>query len=144
MTMPHERMRAIRCGFETLNEAVSAIELSEDLRQKVKAVLQRYPSATQLKDLLTQDGATLPTDWGEALNSARSILNTLHLRGSGDRLGWSAEGALRHFPDAGDVAHFLTTPTLPNWLEPEATVIVPGELDPVSRGQNRLRKFWKS
>jgi hypothetical protein len=71
MTMPDERMRAIRYGFETLNEAVCDNTLPQALRDGAQSVLRRYPTSAQLEELLAHDAATLPPDWGEALNDAR-------------------------------------------------------------------------
>jgi len=61
MTMPHERMRSIRFGHETLNEAVSDNTLPQALRQRAETLWQLYPTSAQLEAHLTRDAATLPS-----------------------------------------------------------------------------------
>jgi hypothetical protein len=109
MTMPDERMRAIRFGFETLNDAACDKTLPPALRERAQVLLQSYPRTAQLEALLTHEGATLPSEWGEALNAARSFFKEMrrHPEATEAQI-WSVTGTLRHFPDEGDIEHFMT------------------------------------
>ena len=62
MTMPDERMRARRFGWETLNEVVGDNNLPAATRQRAQSVLQHYPRTADLMRLLTAERATLPRD----------------------------------------------------------------------------------
>jgi hypothetical protein len=120
MTMPDERMRAIRFGFETLTEAVCDNTLPQALRDRAQSVLRRYPTTAQLEELLTHDSATLPPDWGEALNDARCFFHELRRRPDAtEAQSWSIAVTLRHFPDEGNIKHFVSVATLQEWFELE-------------------------
>jgi hypothetical protein len=120
MTMLDERMRAIRFGLETLNEAVCDNTLPQTFRERAQSVLRRYPTTAQLEELLTHDAATLPPQWGEALNDARCFFNELRRRPDATEAQiWSVTVTLRHFPDEGNIKHFQSGPPLQHWLEPE-------------------------
>jgi hypothetical protein len=83
-------------------------------------LLPRYPTTAQLDEVLAQDRATLPPRWGHALEDARSLHQEVRLHPAATRaLVSSITGTLRHFPETGDIKHFVTTAVLPDWLEPE-------------------------
>jgi hypothetical protein len=79
MTLPVERMRAIRFGFEMFNDAVCDHELPPAMRQRAQLVLEHYPHNSDLEEHLTRDRATLPSKWVAVLIDARMLLVDLHL-----------------------------------------------------------------
>lgn len=48
MTMPSERIRALRWAGEFLLEAVDVPGLPQDLKRQIKAILRHYPSASDI------------------------------------------------------------------------------------------------
>ena len=121
MTMPTERMRAVRFGMEMLNETASNAELPLEVRQRAKQVLQRYPSPAELGVLLTREHATLPPEWAAALNDARTFLVDLRRRpDSTEVMRWGVTVTLRHFPDAWEIEHVCRFACLAEWIAPES------------------------
>jgi hypothetical protein len=121
MTMPMERMRAIRFGFEMLDEAVHDNELPLAIRQRAQSVLHHYPRPAELEELLTRDPAPLPQKWASALIDARTLLVDLHRQpGSTAMTRWSVTVTLRHFPHECDIWYFARAPDLAEWFQPEA------------------------
>lgn len=55
MTMPHERMRAIRWGCELLGVLEADIELLEAHREAARRIVASYPSPNDFSELLQQD-----------------------------------------------------------------------------------------
>jgi hypothetical protein len=60
MTMPDERMRALRFGGEMLNEVVDDNSLPVATRQRAQSALKHYPRTADLMRLLTAQRPTLP------------------------------------------------------------------------------------
>lgn len=121
MTMPTERMRAVRFGMEMLQEAVSDPELSRQIRQRADQLLRRYPSPAKLEALLSREHVSLPIEWAEALNSARAFLMELRSQpGTTAVMRRSVEVTLRHYPDEFGIEHLVRHGVLAEWFAPES------------------------
>ncbi|MBT9508194.1 BPSL0761 family protein [Rhodoferax sp.] len=49
MTMPHERTRAVRYGWEYLIELQESGNITEDQRHQIESILRHYPSGGEIK-----------------------------------------------------------------------------------------------
>ena len=99
MTMPKERMRAIRFGLEMLDEAVRDDDLPPEARQRAELAIQDYPRASELAALLMDARNTLPSRWASALTGARSLfVDMLRLPGATEARTRALMATLRHFP----------------------------------------------
>ena len=118
--MPDERMRAVRFGWETLNEVVGDNSLPAATRQRAQSVLQHYPRTADLMQLLKAERATLPPDWAAALIAAQALLKNLRRQsGTTDTLRRSIDVTLRHFPDDGLIELLASSQHFTEWLQPE-------------------------
>lgn len=55
MTMPHERTRSLRWGFEFLGEMLSDMTIDESMRATAQRLLLTYPRPERRRWLLPED-----------------------------------------------------------------------------------------
>ena len=121
MTMPTERMRAIRWGRQLLQRIAADPSVSEGLRQRAAAVLPEYPEGDALSRLVTELAPALPRTFAAALSEAVKVFNQVHMLGIGSEETRSElMRALRHFPD-GSMIVLMERGTLglESFLSPE-------------------------
>lgn len=84
MTMPHERMRALRWGYELLQEMGQDESLPEDVRERAGDLLVVYPRPEALAQHVSDGGGRLPKTWGDAMAEARDLFESIafNLQGS--------------------------------------------------------------
>lgn len=100
MTVPTERMRALRWGGELLAELYEHGTLDTEFSERIANVLLIYPGPNALKDLVRSDVAVMPTTWAEAIESAGRLLEELQISGqASEDLRRKLRITLRHYPD---------------------------------------------
>ena len=100
MTMPHERTRSLRWGFEFLGEMLADETIDDSIRTNAERLLLTYPRPETILEMIEADAPGLPQAAIEALVEASALWT--RLRGSGQ----GAEGTRhtlmfvqRHFPE---------------------------------------------
>ncbi len=123
MTTPSERMRALRWGWELLGTLQHDELVPPALAQRAEKIAQRYPTPAALTELLKSDNPSLPDDFGETLNTARSLFQEVQFgTGGKPQTRRDAMFTLRHFPLTGSAAWAaagLRTGMLFTWIEAE-------------------------
>lgn len=123
MTMPHERMRALRWGWELLASLRTDSSIPHALVERAVNLAQTYPTPTALTLMLEADRPQFPEGFGESVDGARALFEEIQSEGYG-----SAETrrdtlyTLRHFPLRGASARAADAAllgSLKNWLAPE-------------------------
>lgn len=100
MTVPSERMRALRWGGELLAEMQQHGALSFEFRERIAHVMLAYPEPRALTDLVQSDLAVMPTAWADAIESAGRLLEEVQISGQGSEdLKYKLRSTLRHYPD---------------------------------------------
>lgn len=123
MTMPAERMRSLRWGHELLSAIQADVTLSESVRVRAAELLDHYPSARSLHDLLTVGARALPAAWADSIEAARLLFEELQFSGGGTtETRRHLLYTRRHFPLRGS-AHAVARPgpcgNLAEWIAPE-------------------------
>ena len=120
MTMPNERMRALRWGGELLDEIGLDETLPDALRVRARALRPVYPRPEALEQLLIEEALGLPEIWGNALRGAMDLFQDvrLGLHGS-EATRRSLLYTLRHFPEKREIPSDIGRVPLGWWLEPE-------------------------
>lgn len=99
MTVPSERMRALRWGGELLAEMQQHCALSFEFRERIAQVMLTYPEPSALTDLVQSDLAVMPTAWADAIESAGRLLEEVQISGQGSEdLKYKLRSTLRHYP----------------------------------------------
>jgi hypothetical protein len=102
MTMPIERTRSLRWGFELLTTLADDNEVPIDLRERAQLLMTTYPSPEQVTQLISSNSAALPTGVGVAIEQARELFTDVQLtcRGAATTRR-DLQFTLRHFPLPG-------------------------------------------
>ena len=100
MTMPRERMRAIRWGGQLLQQIASDPAVSEALRQRAAEALLEYPDADALSRLVTDLASALPRTFAAALSEALKIFAQVDVLGNGSaETRDELKRTIKHFPE---------------------------------------------
>ena len=123
MTMPVERMRALRWGHELLSAIQGDVTLPESVRARANGLSDHYPSARSLHDLLTVRARALPAAWADSIEAAGHLFEELQFSGAGTtETRRHLLYTRRHFPSRG-AAQAVARPgqlgTLSDWIAPE-------------------------
>ena len=70
MTMPDERMRAVRWGAELLKQIASDTSLPDAMITTAKRIALSYPTPQALGERVRSAAASLPPEWTTALLEA--------------------------------------------------------------------------
>lgn len=119
MTMPNERMRALRWGSELLGELVLDTTLPEAIRVRARDLVPAYPVPQALEKLLADDTSALPQTWVAAMTDALDLFEEIRLGLHGSE---ETRESLRHFPDEGTIRLMGKAEKawpLAGWLAPE-------------------------
>jgi len=126
MTIPSERMRALRWGAELLREIVQDDQVDVGLRQRAEQLMPAYPTAEALLDLVLSDAPAMPMPWAESIEAARMLFRDLGLRGDGTGVTRrKLELTHRHFAEPGILHHWTKTAkgfSIQTWLLPEGNI----------------------
>lgn len=117
MTMPIERMRALRWGAEVLEELTRDEGLGPDTRLRAAEILAVYPDVKELARWVAEAKAGLPQGWVQAVVDAGEFFRTVSVSGRGS--GQSRQAlrfTLRHFPDEETIRLIGLSPRISEWL----------------------------
>ena len=104
MTMPNERMRALRWGREFLELLAEEEALDPAIREQVRSILPAYPVPGQLERLVADGALALPADAAVALQQAYLLFLRLDREdGCSDAVLYDRQCTVRHFPDTGAI-----------------------------------------
>lgn len=115
MTTPAERLRSLRCAEELLLRIAKDPATSESIRQEAHRLSRCLPAQEDLLRELATPGATLPSNWVEAIFDvgtflaglkrsdiveveARQLLQTVMRHYPTQRDGWSSASRLQTWP----------------------------------------------
>ena len=100
MTMPHERTRSLRWGFEFLGEMLSDETVEASIRATAQRLLLTYPRPEKILDLIEADAPGLSRTEIEALVEASALWACLRTSGQGsDGTRHTLMFVQRHFPE---------------------------------------------
>jgi hypothetical protein len=117
MTMPDERMRAVRWGGELLAQIASDGSLPDTTIESAKQIALIYPSPQLLEDRLHSGAAGLPPEWTAALYEALALFEKINCRIEGSaRTRTELKYTLRHFPDRVTIRVMSRATRLEEWL----------------------------
>lgn len=120
MTMPYERMRAMRWAFESLTKLATNELLARDLRDRAAELAGRYPSPSELLDSLSAtQSQSLPEGRGEAITQTFTLFTDIRSRVSDASVKREMLHVLRHHPDPQETATMLLSRNLQRWLARE-------------------------
>ena len=117
MTMPDERMRALRWGYEMLADLGNDEALPVSTRERAAALMAAYPDQASLEGLLRDERPSLQPKMGPALAKAGRLFLEVQRVGAGS--GETRRGlvyVLRHFPDATTIRLMGRHGALGQWI----------------------------
>lgn len=119
MTIPEERTRSLRFAHQTMREIVDDEQAPQEWRDKVAALLARYPSPQEVLELIQAEDPSWPPAVVEAISDAADLLDRIHRRGVGSpETRYALLVTLRHHPTRHEMTYFVTCP-VQEWLAPE-------------------------
>jgi len=120
MTMPHERLLAIRRGAATLAELATDVGLDESVRIRAQALQRRHPTQTRLDELLAS-GDPMSASMADALRDTFALLSDVRYSGTGsDAVRNAVVHTLLHYPNTMEVQALRQAADLRDWLTEEA------------------------
>lgn len=123
MTMPSERMRALRWGFEVLQEISDAAMVADSEKARAAELLNTYPTPSAVSSWIDEDVPCLPVEAAVVIDATGDLLRLiLRSKGCTEELRRSVIFTLRHFPEPGDAELWSTAcrgETIRMWLLPE-------------------------
>jgi len=123
MTLPLERTRSLRWGYEALQEIRDTDLVAGIQRARAIELLRAYPSPDAVLEWIRADAACMPADACLAIEQTGALLRSIWY--SDDcpaQLRRSLMFTLRHFPSIGDTKHWAMATghwTIRTWLLPE-------------------------
>ena len=117
MTMPDERMRAVRWGAELLEQIASDRSLPDAMITAAKRIALSYPTQQALGERVRSVAASLPPEWTTALLEALELFDEMR----GNALGSASTRShlmytLRHFPDKMTIRAMSRSSSMQEWL----------------------------
>jgi len=104
MTMPAERTRALRWGWELLSSMQERPGIPEDLRARAATIQQTYPAPGVVLRWIQDDIPRLPKEAAQGIDAAGSLFTDLrNVTELGDELHRDLLFLLRHYPSPGGV-----------------------------------------
>lgn len=99
MTMPVERTRALRWGWEVLSTMHERPGIPEDLRARAAAIAVTYPTPAAVLRWIQDDIPRLPNEAALCIDAAGSLFTDLrNMTDLGDDLRHELLVVLRHYP----------------------------------------------
>ena len=123
MTMPDERTRSLRWGYEFLSEIVADESIDKTMRARAQHLLLTYPPPEELRELIEADATSLSMVAAQCLADSAELFWDLQNSGQGSpESRKSIMYVRRHFP-APQIALGLGVASqsgrLSRWLLPE-------------------------
>jgi len=123
MTMPNERMRSLRWGWELLEAMQNDASLPVEIVQRAADLLLTYPAPDLLAALVGPTSRALPSTVASSIDAARELFQRVQYgaHGSAETRNY-AKFTLRHFPLRGEVVLAEDVPGLgglKSWLAAE-------------------------
>jgi hypothetical protein len=122
MTMPDERTRSLRWGFEFLGEMLSDETIEDSIRAAAQRLLLTYPRPEQILEWIEADAPGLPQAATEALVDASALWTRLQFSSQGTQeTRHTLMFVQRHFPEPWLSQMLGAAPIdgLRSWLLPE-------------------------
>lgn len=123
MTIPSERTRALRWGFEVLQEISVSAMVSDGEKARAAGLLDMYPTPSTVSSWIDEDVLCLPIEAAVAIEATGDLLRLiLRSKACTGELKRSVIFTLRHFPEPGDAERWSTVcggETIRMWLLPE-------------------------
>ena len=118
MTMPHERTRSLRWGWELLGAIADDPEIEESIKQLAALIKGAYPPPELIGHLIAAESAGLPPAAAQSIAKAAGLFTMLRLKLQGtEQIRHHLRFTLRHFPEATDVhLRQSISPLLPHGL----------------------------
>mgnify|MGYP000040504845 CR=1 FL=1 len=121
MTTPHERMRALRWGYELVHSVAIDESLPETLRSRALAVAVAvdYPAPEVIEQVRSEGLRGLEPSAVEAFCNARRLFQDVaRTKDLSDLRRRDVQGTLRHFdPDDSILRLLVRAEALRDWLE---------------------------
>jgi len=122
MTMPDERTRSLRWGFEFLGEMLADETIEDSLRAAAQRLLLTYPRPDQILEWIEADAPGLPQAAARALVEASELWTRLQFSRQGTQETRHAlRFVQRHFPEPwlSQLLGNASREGLRRWLLPE-------------------------
>lgn len=123
MTMPSERTRTLRWGFEVLQEISDAAMVTDREKARAAELLDTYPTPLAVSSWIDEDVPCLPVEAAVAIEATGDLLrDILRSEAFPADLRRSVMFTLRHFPEPGDAERWsrpCRDETIRAWLMPE-------------------------
>ena len=99
MTVPDERPRDLKWGFEQLHELVADSDGPSDLRERAARLADHYPTPAALDQLVSDNAQTMPRALADAIEGAGALFRDVQASCGGNvDTRKSVLYTLRHFP----------------------------------------------
>lgn len=122
MTVPSERTKSIRWGFEFLGELLLDSTVDDSIRAMAERVLVAYPPPDLIRHLIDVDATSIPRPAAEALVKAAELWTVLRRSRQGtEETKRSLMYVERHFPERSIAESLGRSPVhgVRTWLLPE-------------------------
>lgn len=117
MTIPVERMRALRWGYELLQEMGQDQSLPEWARARASALQVVYPVPHALAQHVVNERGGLPKPWADAMSEALELFENVSFSGQGSvRTRRSLLFTRRHYPDRALIQLLAKGDLMSHWL----------------------------
>lgn len=103
MTMPDERMRSLRWGWEVLKALGADLFREPEWVERATHLLRNYPAPELLTGLVESPGAPLPAACQAAIDQARDLFEVACSDTRSVALRRDLQYTLRHFPSTSVV-----------------------------------------
>lgn len=122
MTMPDERMRALRWGFELLREVQADALVDEIDRSQAANLAATYPGPHDMLRWVLDDTLCISVEAATAIAQAAALFHRMRRKHMSDATRHALTYTLRHFPEADEaLQRSKPVPGIPlqTWVLPE-------------------------
>ena len=119
MTMPQERMRSLRWGWDVLRALEVDLFGEPQWIDRAIDLVWRYPVPDVLERLVEAQGISMPATFQMAINEARALFEQAFRETRSPALRRDLQFTLRHYPSAGvaqAIVNAATQGALGDWL----------------------------
>lgn len=118
MTIPIERMRALKWGLELLGRMSQGTDVPEGLAIAAERIAVAFPNQHEIEARLEAGAVGMPRAWTDSLLDARRLFISLRCTSGAENIDRDLKFVLRHFPDEMTIAGMSQTLPLRAWLHP--------------------------
>jgi hypothetical protein len=123
MTMPNERTRSLRWGYEALVEMRDNAELQDVYKLSAAAMLDMYPAPSLVSEWISAELRHIPLAAAAAIDAAGKLFIDLsHSDRCPDEIRKALSFVLRHYPLRGEAEPWaldVNHEPITDWLMPE-------------------------